>query len=107
MIVALGVDAIANAPLADVIAACQRRGIGAVCLTVTDVVELEQSGAELQRCGIALAAFRFSSIHDIAPARAARSAAALGATMLADTIAEEAWLNGFVAAGGRVAATVE
>ena len=107
MILALSVDALGDAALGDVIAACQARGIAAVCLVVKDVRALEHASAELRRGDVVLSAFRFTKVDDVEPEAAGHVAAMLGSPMLYDPNAPRAWVDAFVAAGGSVVTPVE
>lgn len=107
MILTLGADTIGDATLADVIRACRQRGIGAVCLDVKDVEELQHASEELQRHDIVLSAFRFLSVDHVAPDAAARASAALSCAMLDGVNAPRAWVAAFVATGGTIVNAVE
>jgi hypothetical protein len=107
VILTLGPEAIGDAELGDVIAACERRGIGAVCLDVQDVAELQRAGGELRRHGIMLSAFRITSVDDVAPDAAARVSAALRCALLRDANTPRPWVAAFVAAGGTIVDAVE
>ena len=107
MILTLGPDAIGDAGLGDVIAACVRRGIGAVCLDVQGVNELQHASEELRRHDIMLSAFRFISVDDVAPDAAARASATLQCALLRDANTPHAWVAAFVAAGGTIVDAVE
>jgi hypothetical protein len=107
VIVALSADALADAPLDDVIAACERRGIRALCLEVTSLDELERSAEQLRSHDIALVAFSIRSVDAVVPGAAAAASNALGSVILPAADVPRAWLDAFVAAGGAVANPVE